>query len=240
MKYLVTMFIVVAISSCANKTVILKQGQTYAIKPASSNKVFFSFSIPQGNWSISKATLKTGDRGWFTIHGAPAGSPIVYSIKFAAEEQFNYGEDMTEVLKTQNFDKFLTDSLNEMRSERLKEMGAINGGGKIIKINSFKCKNTWYQQGVRLQSNQLSGLATYTSHTTCPLVVDGEILIFGFTAFGSIIEKYPEKQSSGGGKSDRLSDKQMLATLSDQVLAIFKDIKFYGIVSQNYNDIGRM
>lgn len=240
MKYLILLFLMFFVSSCTSKTVMLKPGTVYTIKPPSFNKRVISFSVPHGNWTISKVTLKTGDRGWFTIHGGPPEASIKYSIKFAIEEQKNYGEDMREVLKTQNFDKFLADSLNEMRPERLKEMGAINGGGKIIKINSFKCKNTWYQQGVRLESNQISGLATYTSHTTCPLVVDGEILVFGYTAIGSIIEKYPEKQSSNGGKSDSLSDKQILATLSDQVLSMFNDIKFQGIVSQNYNDIAGM
>jgi hypothetical protein len=232
------------LSACVvNKPITLKKGDIYSIKPEELTSPMASFSVPDGYWSISKVTLKTLNRGWFNIDGRPPKSPVGYSIKFSITPEKRYGEDMREVLKTHNFDEFVQKQLQKMTPQLLKEMDAINSGGKIIYLNQYKCRITWYQQKIAPLAYDGRGIVKFTSFMICPLVIDGEINIFSISIDSSIDPKFYGWQAEYN-KNKRPEDPEVtidtyehLTTLGEKVLVMFNDIKIHGKVSQNYEDI---
>lgn len=240
------MLVLFSFSSCSSDgNIVLKKDQIWVV--SKHEKPVFSFKNPErGTWRLSSAAENTSKYGSVEVNGwLPNGfNGYVINFKFNDADNFNstYLEDIP-AIKNKNYKGLLKKRLEWFTPERMKEQRRINLGGKLILFNEFTCLNTWHEQTIAPNLNGGKGFQSYQSSIYCPFVVDGVPKSF-FIGIRSGINPTFYEQKAEYDRTKRQEDpeinidtKELLTTLGDKVLSIFSDIKIYGNVSQNYDDI---
>lgn len=223
----------ILLSACASTDIILKKGDFYTIKTEESTQPMVGFAVPEGFWSISKVTLKTKDRGWFDIDGAPSRSPVGYSVNISIHKALKNYESYKVIvtdLKNKNLNGFSQLRFPWANDKNFSEMGVVNYKQKLVKLKNYNCRGVTYQQ------NGVGGALNLD--VNCPLVIDGELYYFVISSTSRFRADFLTPETSSVDKTSASIDrKAFLDNLSDQVLTMFNDIKFYGNASQNYADL---
>ncbi len=236
------LLILALLSGCASNGILLKQGQRFFIYEENNKRPVMSFTIPEGTWSISKVTLQTTKKGWFDIVGRPPNSIFGYSVRFKITPAERHGNNVIDILKSDDFIAYLNRVDTAVSPKALAEMGAEHYGKKLIKLNEYSCKNDWYQQRLAPQTNNGKGIPWFRNFIECPLVIDGRVFIFSINVNSSMRPDFIKHQTELN--KDKKSEEQVavdtdanLSTLGDKVLVMFNDIQFQDKVSQDYGDI---
>lgn len=233
MRTFLNIIFIICLSSCASTDIKLNAGDFYTLKTEESNHPMVGFAVPEGFWSISRVTLKTKDRGWFDIDGAPPQSSVGYSVNISIHKALKNYESYRIIvsdLKNKNLNGFSQLRFPWANDKNFSEMGVVNYSQKLVKLKNYNCRSVTYQQ------NGVGGALNLD--VNCPLVIDGELYYFVISSrSGFRAEFLDPKQPSAEKPPTPIERKEFLDTLSDRVLAIFNDVKFYGNASQNYADL---
>lgn len=235
--------LVLLLTACSSNDVLLKKGDRFSISVEDAKSPLVSFSIPDGVWGVRKITLKTMTEGWFDINGQPGNSsPFGYAVQFSIAPAEKYGMNVIDVLKSQDFVAFANAVEPASSPKMLAEMQATNYGQKLIRVGSYNCKNSWYQQILAPQLNGGRGIPIFRNFIECPLVIDGRVFVFAISTNSGIrpaFIQWQAEQNKDKAPNEQITidTKDHLSHLGDKVLAIFGTIQFHGKVSQNYADI---
>jgi len=248
MKYIFLVIPIFLILGCAGtKNTLMPKNKVFVVEL--EGKSMFSFHSPEGAWYLSSSVPKTIDRGFVNLTGVPPNSFVGYAINFSMTSIEGRQESLKSVvptLKTHNFNAYLKRSMDSFTPAQQKEMNAKNYDGKVIYLQGYGCKNEWFEWKVAPQLNEGKGVPIFRNFIGCPLVVDGKIYMFNISIDSAVRpEYYTQKAEYDRTKRPEdpeinLDTDEILKTLGDKVIAMFKDIQFYGKVSQNYNDIANL
>lgn len=233
MKFIGIYSVSFALVSCASTDIKLKDRDFYTIKTEKATQPMVGFAVPEGFWRINRVTLKTKDRGWFDIAGAPPQSPVGYAVRLSiSKEDKNdpYYKLISNDFKNKDLKGFSQLRVPWANDKNFAEMKVINYKHKLVRVGNFNCRGITYQQ------NGVGGALHL--NVNCPLVIDGELYYFVISSRSGFRADFVDPKQPPTEKPPTPIERiEFLDTLSDRVLAIFNDIKFYGNASQNYADL---
>jgi hypothetical protein len=237
-------FAVLAVGCSGAKNTLMPKNKDFVVE--NEDVPLFSFHAPEGAWYLSSSATKTINRGFVNITGVPPNSYVGYAINFSMdsiEGSTTILKSVVPALKTQDFNPFLQRHLATYTPARLAETKWKNTGGKLIKLQGYTCKNVWFEWVLAPHLNDGKGIVEFRNFITCPLVVDGKIYMFNVSIDSAVRPEYYTQKAAYDLKRRpedpeiNLNTDELLKTLGDKVIALFSDIKFYGKVSQNYEDV---
>lgn len=245
MKNKIFYFLLFVLVGCAsNNDVLMKENESLLV--ANESRQLFSINTPKGSWYKSASVEKTKNYGFVDIRGVPPYSDIGFAINFELKLIDKWHHSIKEVIpliKNHDSNAYLNEVKTSFTLKQQKEMGAKNYNGKVISFQGYSCVNTWFEWKVAPLANEGNGVIVFRSFVICPLVIDGELYRFEIGIDSSVRpEFYVKKAEYDRTKRPEdpeinINTDELLTTLGDKVLFIFSDIKIYGNVSQNYDDL---
>lgn len=247
MKMLMIVFAVVILCGCTSSNRILMQpNQIYIIE--NNGKPLFSLGPPKdGEWYISTAeTMKWGN---VNIKGSPDNAYVGYALNFSIKTGSwpSFLNRVIPPLKDGDYEAYMRATLDQYTPERLVEEKKSNPGGKVIDIRGLQCKNFWVGSRIGPAINSPlyggQGISVYSSYVGCPLVIDGVIYEFEVGIRSSIQDQlYLEKEAYDQTKKPDdpefiIDPEAIMRELGENVVEMFSTLKFYGNISQNYEDV---
>ena len=114
-------------------------------------------------------------------------------------------------------------------------------------LRGLRCKNFWSSEhiGANINSPRYGGqgITVYSNFIACPLVIDGAIAQFNIAIRSSIQDQlYLEKEAYDQTKKPDdpefiIDPEAIMRELGENVVEMFSTLKFYGNISQNYEDV---